>query len=358
MRILIFSPMTRFAMKHYLQCIVNVLGKDDYFVDSALILPSHAEVETTLKTFRIGGGGKLGVLLANINPWTFFVIAYAIARHKPDCIHVLNGENRLTTLWLFYLARVWSIRTIISLHDPEPHPCARLDKMTHRLGKFTTSVATDINIHDKAHVPTVRHYNKPAWVFPFPDIATLFPPETTCPREKMVLFFGRIEPYKGLPNFVELAVRMAGKALFVVAGSGNIDADSLRTIKTNPTIFEVHNRFIEDAEMISFFDRAMVVLLPYESATQSGMPAGAASRGAVPVGFGVGGLANQLPDVGGIAVRANDLDALEEAVNQVLDGTIKLRTTKCTSDLFSSGLIDMYKNRQHPTEASLVLPNA
>lgn len=341
MRVLAFSPMTRFAMQHYLQCIINQCERDN--IDLTLLLPNHAKFISSGKVHLIGGGGKLGVLWANINPLTYVKLARVMLRGRFDVVHVLNGEGRLTTLWLMILCRILGIRSVISAHDPEPHPCATVDKFTYQLGRLSIFFACEINIHDRAHVPIVRAWGKPIHVFPFPDIATLFRKAPTVSRENAVLFFGRIEPYKGLRNFVDLGIQMSGRAKFIIAGSGSIDKETRRLIELNQEIFEVHNRFVPDEEMIDFFDRSMVVVLPYESATQSGIPAGAASRGAVPIGFAVGGLINQLPEVGGIAVPATDMGALEAAVRCVLDGKYERHFEgPDTSERFAAGLIKMY----------------
>jgi glycosyltransferase involved in cell wall biosynthesis len=341
MRALIFSPMVRYAMKHYLQCIQLELDKAGIHYET--IVPAHSEVVGTQPVHKIGGGGKVGVVWANVNPITYIKILAAFIKARPSLIHVLNGENRVTTLFLLLLARLKGVPTYLALHDPEPHPCARLDKLTFWLGKLSIRLATDICIHEEAHRPIVQKWQKPIHVYPFPDIATIFPSAQTSERRQEVLFFGRIEPYKGLHNFVQVAVKLGGKAKFVIAGSGQITNEVQSVIDQYPSVFEVHNRVVTDEEMLNFFDRAKVVLLPYDSATQSGIPAGAASRGAIPVGFAVGGLTHQIPEVGGLVCPAGDIEALVTVVEQCLDGTLApVVGGGEASRKFSSGLQAMY----------------
>jgi glycosyltransferase involved in cell wall biosynthesis len=342
MKVLLFAPMVRFAMKHYLQCVVN--QGEAANISMAMVVPKHAEISTQSKVFKIGGGGKLGVIFANINPLTYLKLAFALYVVRPDCVHILNGEARPTTIWLVALARLARIRTIMSVHDPNPHPGARFDVAMHRLGGITKRITSDIHIHEKVHVPSVEPYRRTLHIFPHPDIATLFPAEPRVSREPMVLFFGRIEPYKGLDNFVEAAIRLGPIAEFVIAGVGTITPEVASRIASSPALFTVLNRFISDEEMINLFDRATVVMLPYHSATQSGIPAGAASRGAVPVGFAVGGLTNQIREVGGIAVPAADVNALVEATKTVLAGDFNFSPDAVRKHLaaFKSGLLEMY----------------
>jgi glycosyltransferase involved in cell wall biosynthesis len=343
-KVLLFSPMVRFGNKHYLQCVINQIEASCILL--AMIVPKHAVISTRSKVYRIGGGGKIGVVFANLNPVTYFQLAYALLVFRPDCIHVLNGEARPTTIWLAALARLMRIRIIMTVHDPDPHPCARFDIAMQSLGEVTKRIVSDINIHEKVHTLRVTRYGKSLHVFPLPDIAALFPPEARRLRSRMVLFFGRIEPYKGLDNFVEAALRIGPPTEFVIAGSGEISDAIASRMAASSSDFKVFNRYVSDEEMLDLLDQAAVVLLPYHTATQSSIPAAAASRGAVPVGFSVGGLATQIVEVGGIVVPAGDLGSLVEAVESVLNGQYVLPAEAVEGHraAFGKGLIGMYRS--------------
>lgn len=350
MRVLVFSPMVRFAMQHYLQCIADEIDRLGH--EPTFILPSHNILETRHRIVTIGGGSWLNTLWTNVNPLTFLRLAGVFFREAPDCVHFLNGETRLTVLWMLLLCRLTGTRSILSVHDPEPHPCAKLDVLAyHLIARRSVRVASEINIHDKAHAPIASAWGKELHIFPFPDISVLFPSESMAKREDVVLFFGRIEPYKGLPKFVELGLKMRGRARFVIAGTGTIDEELQKTIEANSDIFELHHRFIEDSEMLRLYDRAKIVLLPYDSATQSGIPAGAASRGAIPVGFAVGGLVNQIPDVGGRVATAGNMDEMEAIVSDILDDYSEpdRATLTATSQRFILGLKQMYGDYSPPS---------
>lgn len=337
--------MVRFAMQHYVQCLANVLGQLD--VEATFILPKHHVLEpaTGRRVTMIGGGGSLGTIWSNLNPLTFYRIGRELVRSKPDCVHILNGEARFTSLWLLVLCRLLGIRSILSAHDPEPHPGATMDILAYWLiGRLTLRLPNDVVVHDEAHRAIAAKWGNRTHIFPFPDISDLFGQEPRADRRDEVLFFGRIESYKGLRHFVEIGRRLRGEARFVIAGLGHIDDDLLDQINAYPNIFELLHRYISDEEMIELFDRAKVILLPYQSATQSGIPAGAASRGAVPVGYAVGGLANQIPGVGGYVASPGDLDELEAIVRSILDGSLKPDKSRInqTSAKFREGLDELY----------------
>ena len=313
MRILILAPMVRMVMGLYLQRLLDeakVAG-----ADVKVIAPSHVDIQTEYPILKMGGGGKLAVAWAQINPLTFIRIAAAMLGRRYDMVHVINGENRPMVLWILLLARLRGTRGLVTIHDPLPHPCAKLEVATYKLGLLSRRVATEINIHDKAHLDIVKDDSgRPIHVFPLPDMSKAFARPTTLHKTQTVLFFGRMEPYKGIDNFVELGLRMRGEARFILAGKGPIPASLLKTMAEHPDIFQVEHRYVTDDEMIEMMDRSKVALLPYHSATQSAVPPVAAARGTIPIGFAVGGLVNQLPALGGVAVTPADMDALETAV--------------------------------------------
>ena len=349
MKILILAPMVRIAMGLYLQRLVDeakVAG-----ADVMVIAPSHIDIQTEYPIMKMGGGSKLAVAWAQINPLTFIRIAAAMLRRRYDMVHVINGENRPMVLWILLLARMRGIRGLVTIHDPLPHPCAKLEVVTYKLGLLSRRVASEINIHDKAHLEIVQDDSgRPIHVFPLPDMSKSFAKPTTLHKTQTVLFFGRMEPYKGIDNFVELGLRMRGEARFILAGKGPIQPNLLKTMAEHPDIFQVEHRYVTDNEMIEMMDSAKVALLPYHSATQSAVPPVAAARGTIPIGFAVGGLVNQLPALGGVAVPPADMDALEAAVRAGLAMSEEdLLQLTLLPDPFEEAIAQLYGSTASPT---------
>lgn len=345
MNVLVLAPMVRIAMRLYLQRLLD--EADAAGAEVTVIAPSHVDVSTRFPIVRIGGGSKWAVAWAQVNPLTFVRIAVTMLRGRFDMVHVINGENRPLVLWTLLLARMRGMRGLVTIHDPLPHPCARLEVATHKLGLLARRLASELNIHDKTHLATVNDGSgKPVHIFPLPDMSKSFAKPAVFRKEAEVLFFGRMEPYKGIDHFVDLGLRMRGEARFVLAGNGNIPADLLATMHAHPDIFVVENRYISDEEMLAFMDRAKVTLLPYHSATQSGVPPVSAARGSVSIGFAVGGLANQIPALGGTVVPPGDMQALETAVRDglAMDEAALFRLT-LLPDLFTDAVHLLYADR-------------
>ncbi|WP_431293719.1 glycosyltransferase family 4 protein [Pedobacter sp. P26] len=86
--------------------------------------------------------------------------------------------------------------------------------------------------------------------------------------EDYVLFFGRIEIYKGLASLYNLFLNrseLSGTTL-VIAGKGNVYFDR-NPAKEDNIVFL--NRFIAEEEVAALFKKAKFLVLPYLSATQS-----------------------------------------------------------------------------------------
>jgi len=96
------------------------------------------------------------------------------------------------------------------------------------------------------------------------------------PGKKTILFFGIIRDYKGLDLLIEAFAALKGEYQLLVAGEiyGSFDKYA-RQIDSLGISQDVHlyNKYIADQEVHRFFSAADVCVLPYRSATQSGITA-------------------------------------------------------------------------------------
>lgn len=318
LKILFLAPMTRIAMRHYLQALLDETDGEEFEV--MVVAPSHTEVKTRREIRHFQGGHKISVLIAQLNPLTYWKIAKAIRDFRPDVVNVVNGDNRPMAVWAEWMARRAGARAVLTIHDPIPHPDAWLHRSTVWIGSIAACASDSLLLHSPYYMKEVQKtFGKPVFVFGLPDFTAAYPKAPVTQKEDLVLFFGRIEQYKGIENFVALGLQLDGRARFLLAGVGDIGAELRHKMTQHPDVFQVENRFVPDDELVAMMDRAKIVIMPYHSATQSGVPAAAVSRGAFPIGFAVGGLAEQLPELGGIAVPSGDLEALTAAVEKTLD---------------------------------------
>lgn len=105
--------------------------------------------------------------------------------------------------------------------------------------------------------------------------AAVCPPELgDC--ENYALFFGRIEPYKGLSRLFEAWSLFQDQAsdeerhILVIAGSGRLSDEERRLVAVSRNVVLI-NRFISDEELNWLFENCAFSVLPYVKATQSGI---------------------------------------------------------------------------------------
>ena len=96
-------------------------------------------------------------------------------------------------------------------------------------------------------------------------------------KDKMLLFFGFVRPYKGLKYLLEAMPQIRGRypevQLFVV---GDFDSDKnsyqelIRKLNLEACV-QIRDGYIPDSEVEPYFAASDLIVLPYESATQSGI---------------------------------------------------------------------------------------
>lgn len=110
----------------------------------------------------------------------------------------------------------------------------------------------------------------PSLVTPIVAQGGVVPKELQSQRRPYILFFGRIEEYKGIAllykAFTE-SPEISDKYDLVIAGSGQIPFER----KGNEQHVTLINRYILDEEVLYLYEHAACVVYPYISATQSGV---------------------------------------------------------------------------------------
>lgn len=97
------------------------------------------------------------------------------------------------------------------------------------------------------------------------------------PNTKVLLFFGFVREYKGLKHLLrampKVISKLGGVKLLVVGDFANDKQDYLDIIAELQieNCIEIYDGYIPDKEVEKFFAASDVVVLPYESATQSGI---------------------------------------------------------------------------------------
>lgn len=142
------------------------------------------------------------------------------------------------------------------------------------------------------------------------------------PRVPLLLFFGYIRSYKGLSCLIEALpeIRKSLPAELLVAGEFYEEREAtLQLIKQLGLehVVHLHDRFIENEKVAEYFCASDLVVLPYRSATQSGIVQIAYHYEKPVLATSVGGLPEVIrPGKTGYLVPPNDPFSLAKAVVQ------------------------------------------
>jgi glycosyltransferase involved in cell wall biosynthesis len=145
-------------------------------------------------------------------------------------------------------------------------------------------------------------------------------------EEVTILFFGTIRPYKGAEDLVDAfeALPRDGSIRWKLLVAGEtwegweLPAEKIRASRFSEDI-EFVNRYVTDAELPGFFDRADIVALPYHRSSASGPLHMSMHRGVPVVVTNVGGLSEAAADYSGtVFVPPADPSALARGIVSAL----------------------------------------
>jgi len=89
----------------------------------------------------------------------------------------------------------------------------------------------------------------------------------------LYLFFGRIEPYKGLENLIRAFISITKSDNYLILAGASLDQEyisELQQLTGNHARIIWHNRFIAEKDVQYFFNAANVVVLPFTRIDHSG----------------------------------------------------------------------------------------
>lgn len=176
------------------------------------------------------------------------------------------------------------------------------------------------------------------------------------PTKKTLLFFGLIREYKGLDILIEAFSMLDESYQLLIAGEayGPFDKyDALIRKSPNKERIRVFNKFIPDDEVNRYFCASDLCVLPYRTATQSGISAIACHFDLPMVTTAVGGLKEMIGDAGtGIVTNSITPEAVRDAVLSYFGEpgnrdkfitNIHSERKRLSWETFASNLISLYK---------------
>lgn len=263
------------------------------------------------------------------NVWQFVIKSAALpvyARRLRDYIERENISVVYSTmhhLWSAYVSRQvkdLGVNYVLTVHDAQPHPGDGGSLRQWLLDRDIANSDRIIVLTETVKNQLVRRKdwsNKSIEVIPHGSFVYCEgSPRTLHPNESfIVVFYGRILPYKGIKLLVEAWGKIRALVRNVqleIWGQGDV-SDYRPWIESDPSI-RLENRWIDESEIADIFKRAHLCVLPYLEASQSGVIPIALAAGVPVVITPQPGLLEQIQHGGGVACREVSADAIADAV--------------------------------------------
>lgn len=247
-------------------------------------------------------------LINTANPFNWISMISNINKRKPDLVVFQWLHPYFAPCFTFIAKFLKNTKVLFVCHNVFPHERFKFDKqltkMTMKQGDYyiTHSLMDKDDLESIIKKPNVKVNVHPAYnFFKMKDMTRQ---EARAElgikdNEKVLLFFGLIRDYKGLQHLLdampEIKKNVDDVKLLIAGDFCGSRAKYDEIIEKNgiADVIDVYGRHLQTEEVEKFFAACDLVVLPYESATQSGVIQVAYSFDKPVLATNVGGL----PDV-------------------------------------------------------------
>lgn len=285
----------------------------------------------------------------------FSALMFEIKLLNPSVLLIQDGS-----VFLFrHLKKLKTVHKVVEIHDPIPHEGEK--KLMKCLNAFVMArLCNEVVVHSKIDVDTFKRIyrvgDEKVWYSPL-GIYSLYKQKKCVAISNIidypyVLFFGRITKYKGLEFLLRASKRINRERTdlrIVIAGTGNYLEQFREEIKNCPNIVLI-DRYIENELVDALFENCLAVVMPYISATQSGVLFTALDYKKPCVASNVGGIPEIVNDTKcGILVDAGNSDDLADAIIQICDDNQtyvqQIDSAGYTYEVVAEKMLNHYKDK-------------
>jgi glycosyltransferase involved in cell wall biosynthesis len=267
--------------------------------------------------------------LDSIGPVSYWMTARMIAKFRPDVLVIAYWMSFFVPAYVTIVKRLRKQTAVIGLlHNAIPHEPHFFDRpmaqwffrqchgfivMSELVERDLLSVMPNAHYTFKHH-PIYNHFGKKLQS----DVAKTRLGLHT--GKKTLLFFGLIRDYKGLDLLIDAMAYLDDSYELLIAGESYGSFQKYqKQIDRSPAKgrIMVKNYYIEDQDVPVLFSAADVLVLPYKSATQSGVLPVAYHYETPVVATDVGGFRKAIETAGTGIVCATDALALAESIGEI-----------------------------------------
>ena len=221
--------------------------------------------------------------LNSVNPLSYKKTAHLISAFEPDLL-IIGYWMPFMAPSLGYVAKRLRRQTkvVAIVHNAIPHEVSNVDQSLNNY--FFKSLDKIVALSQSVKDDIERFYpNKSVQVLPHPiyehfgtsvDQAAARYELSLQNDKKYLLFFGLIRAYKGLDIALKTLANLPENYHLIIAGEAYESMEKYEAIILDKKLSErivLHNKYIPDDAVKLYFSAADACILPYKSATQSGI---------------------------------------------------------------------------------------
>ena len=250
------------------------------------------ELQQSDRTWLADCPERPGVTKKTFNLPLLFSIIHRIRREHFDAIYF----ESLHTWNLPIMMMSGKAKTYQVIHEVIPHDGDSQAKKVDLMNKTVVKFAYTIVLRNKTFIlDMIDRYRISPDRVKYMELWRRYPDYTAPVHNGRVLFFGRINPYKGADNLLEI-VRLCPSIQFDVVGRVDPQMQGVVDQLAQEKNVKLNNDYVADTEMRNAFINSDWVIVPYNSASQSGIIIDAYKYGRPVIAFAVGAIPEQIDD--------------------------------------------------------------
>ena len=281
----------------------EVRNRSDWEAYLLCIKTPKVKLQKSDHTWLVDCPERPGVTKKTFNLPLLFSIIHRIRKQHFDAIYF----ESLHTWNLPIMLISGKAKTYQVIHEVIPHEGDSQVKMVDLMNKAVVKFADTIVLRNKTYIQDmIDRYGISAGRVKYLELWRRYPAYTSPIHNGRALFFGRINPYKGADNLLEI-VRLCPDIQFDVIG--RVDPQMQKVVEqlAKEKNVKLNNDYVTDEEMREAFINCDWAIVPYNSASQSGIIIDAYKYSRTVIAFAVGAIPEQVDDgKSGYLVAAGD----------------------------------------------------
>lgn len=280
-------------------------------------------------------------VMNTVNPLNWLNLGLRLRRERPDMV-VMKYWTPFMAPCFGTIARIARsngvTKFVCQIDNVEPHEHHIIDRPCNHY--YLGAVDGFVYMSEQVHGELKAYTSAPALFSPHPmfeNFGKAVERDEACsrigidPAQRYTLFFGLIRDYKGLDLLLKAWAKwMPDGRKLLIAGEFYASREKYISLIEELGLQDrvvLHDRFIADEDVKYYFSAADALVLPYRTATQSGVTQIAYNFSLPMIVTRVGGLPEIVPDGRVGLVCEADAESIKEALEALYDGD-RLQTFK------------------------------